>query len=61
MAGALREFGMIGTYFKNGCKQGYVLKIGRSNCVNGNPYFIGGNPVESIKLKVLGIVPEEER
>lgn len=41
-------------FFKQGCNQGYELTIGRSDCENGNPYLIGGIPVESIKLKVIG-------
>lgn len=31
----------------------YELIIGRSDCENGNPYLVGGSPVESIKLKVI--------
>jgi len=40
-------------FFKQGCKQGYELTIGRSDCENGNPYLVGGSPVESIKLRVI--------
>lgn len=39
-------------FFKNGCGHGYRLAIG-SNCENGNPYLVGGSPVESIKLRVI--------
>lgn len=48
-------------YFKDGCNQAYKLTIGKTDCENGNPYLIGGSPVESIKLRVIGIVPETER
>lgn len=47
-------------FFKNGCNTGYELTIGR-NSENGNPYLIGGSPVESIKLKVLGAAAEDGR
>lgn len=39
-------------FFKRGCDKGYYLVIGQ-NCENGNPYLVGGDPVEKIKLKVI--------
>jgi hypothetical protein len=42
-------------FFKDGCDTGYTLTIGRSDCANGNPYLVGGNHVEMIKLNVLGL------
>lgn len=47
-------------YFKDGVDRAYTLTIGNGKTENGNPYLIGGSPVESIKLKVLGPVPENE-
>jgi len=47
-------------FFKKGCNVGYKLTIGR-NSENGSPYLVGGRPVESIKLKVLGAVEEDKR
>lgn len=46
-------------YFRTGCNQGYELTIGRTDCENSSPYLVGGNPVESIKLRVLGKVEED--
>lgn len=47
-------------FFKDGCNVGYELTIGK-NHENGSPYLVGGRPVESIKLKVLGTKERVER
>ena len=48
-------------YFKEGCNHGYQLTIFDENNKNGSPFLIGGDSTELIKLKVVGIVPENER
>lgn len=48
-------------YFKDNCKIGYEVHIGRKYNKNSSPYLLGGSPVESIKLKVLGLVTENKR
>ena len=47
-------------YFRDGCDIGYDLTIGNTNHKNSSPYLIGGNPVENIKLRVIGMVREDE-
>lgn len=43
-------------FFKDGCNRGYELLIGQDS-PNGRPYLVGGtNPVEMIRLKVIGPV-----
>lgn len=48
-------------YFKDGCNYRYEVEIGRRDCENSSPYLVGGCPGESIRLNVIGIVPENER
>lgn len=47
-------------YFKKGCNRAYEVLTYRPYCEGCSPYLVGGDPTETIKLKVIGPVPEDE-